>query len=34
MSSNHEYVQTKYFYDEENKKPARRKKNFMLGGKT
>jgi hypothetical protein len=26
MSSNHEYVQTKYFYDEEKKKLARRKK--------
>jgi hypothetical protein len=26
MSSNHEYVQTKYFYDEEKKKVARRKK--------
>jgi hypothetical protein len=26
MRSNHEYVQTKYFYDEEKKKLARRKR--------
>jgi hypothetical protein len=34
ISSNHEYVQTKYFYDGGEQETCKEEKNFMLGGKT